>query len=354
MALSFFRRRQKMVVIVMVALMVSFLIGFQGMQMLFKKGADTHVYGQTKEGEITLNQLKQASAELEYLLNHVGLGNPRYLPPTQRMLDMDVAYRFLRSNGNDNDNVLAYVLLQQEAKSAGIAVSNLELNLFFEEIGLSGEYYANRVAEVRERPGITEKHFRSIAARWLMAYKAFESANVNTPPSIQELRQVYRDTAEKIKLRVLRIQAANLLEDVPKEVAEEELQKHFEKYRGAIPGQYLSADSFGFGYMNPHRVAIAYLFIDEATIKRVTRPQEKRIGVYYRANKESFKKRVPLTKSTDEKPSTQPPADSTSKPAEFEMIQMSYAEARPKIIKTLTDDLVKSRIDEMASLLDSM
>ena len=78
MAFAFFRRRQKMVIIIMAVLMVSFLIGFQGFQTLFAKKPGERVLGRTTQGEIRVRDTEMARSDLD-VVSMTGLGDRRRL-----------------------------------------------------------------------------------------------------------------------------------------------------------------------------------------------------------------------------------------------------------------------------------
>ena len=67
MALGFFRRRQKLIFILMVVLMVSFLVGVQGFTALFKENPGEFVVGKADGFEITTGDLQAARADLGQL-----------------------------------------------------------------------------------------------------------------------------------------------------------------------------------------------------------------------------------------------------------------------------------------------
>ena len=128
MALGFFRRRQKMVIIIMVVLMVSFLIGVQGFNMFCRRRGGG-VIGATPLGEIKSQQRVRAGYDLEMLRQFLRFGEVRSL---QSIRPTEVEFVQLLGNGRNAD--LAFVLLQQEARHAGLEVSNEELDAFLAQL----------------------------------------------------------------------------------------------------------------------------------------------------------------------------------------------------------------------------
>ncbi|MFW6065737.1 MAG: hypothetical protein ACOC9S_02860, partial [Planctomycetota bacterium] len=61
MAFAFFRRRQKLVIIIMAVLMVAFLVGFQGLQQLVSGNRGERTLGTSRWGELVNRDLERAN-----------------------------------------------------------------------------------------------------------------------------------------------------------------------------------------------------------------------------------------------------------------------------------------------------
>ena len=334
-----------MVVIIMALLMVSFLVGPQ-LQKLFSgsRSGENPTIGRVGKQDITVRDLGQARHDMGLLVEYAGLGQ-------------DIAFGEIRRNGPEAR--LAYCLLLREAENNGITASDKEVTQFLEDIGLVEEYYADKITEMRNK-GISEDSFRELIARWLMIHKAFLAAEVNTPPSLTEARRLYRDLTEQINLRVVRISADDLLKDVPEKVADKEIMEQFIQYAEEAPGQLLSTDAFGFGYLVPNRVKIGYLLVDRESIRRALRPKKVDIEDYWLEHKSEFTKEVPIDPPTT-RPTTKPTSQPASKPAsqpaskpKTKTVVMSLAEARNDVIERMTPDMVEQRLDNVASIINSM
>jgi len=347
MALGFFRRRQKMVVIIMAVLMVTFLVGMQGFQMIFSTTPDTErVLGKTEDEEITEGDLDSARREMEQLAQYVGLGAPLQTPHHE-------AYWMIRRNGPNLR--LAYCLLLREAARSGVEVSRSEVDSFLLGVGLVDELYANHIADIRER-GMTEDQFRSLIARWLAVYKTYAATTVQTPPPPPETNRLYRDLLEQIDLRVVRIEAEDMLGHVPEQVPDKKIEAQYRHYATKLPGQTTSVDTFGFGYMVPHRVRIGYLLIDEEPIARAARPRDTVIEDYWVEHEDEFTKEVPIAPpGAASKPTTRPatgPASATTRPA-TRTVTKTLAEATDEIIELLRAGQVRQRVESVTNRVDS-
>lgn len=350
MAFGFFRRRQKMVVIIMAVLMVTFLIGFQGFQMIFSRTPSDRVVGHVGDEEITMGALDSALRKMERLRLDVHLGAIPMAPQHE-------AFNMVRRNGPVNMR-LAYCLLLHEAVEAGIEVSQEEINGFLVSIGLVDEFYANRIAEIREK-GMTEDQFRGLIAGWLTIYKVYAASAVQTAPSLAETRRLCRDLAEQINLRVVRVSAEDLLKDVPGDVSDKEIQGRYRQYASKLPGRVASTESFDFGYLEPHRVRVGYLLIDTESIARAARPSDADIEDYWIKHEDEFTKEVPAApKGAASKPATRPTTKPTSAPTTrptsapttrpaMKTVKMSLSEATTEIIEILGLDVVRKRLESM-------
>ncbi len=344
MAFAFFRRHQRVVIIVMAVLMVSFLIGFQGFQAIFSHDPGDEVVGRTKYGEITARDLAAAGSELQMLASVVGLGNPRrmYFNPWPT----DAA--FLRLMDNEDSAAVAYAALRRQAERNDVVVTEADVEAFLEGIGLTGAAYEGRMSELRQQREITEEQFRSVIANWLAVHRTFERSNVAAPPSPQEVRRVFRDLTAEINLRLLTVKAEDFLkfvEDVDAE--DEQVRMHFEEYKDRLPGEFEGPDSFGFGYRQPDKVELQYLQIRREPIARVARPGEREALRYYLDHKDEFVETV----AVETQPATAPAASDedviTPRVRETREVQLSFAEARPQIVEKLSAQAVARRMEQL-------
>ena len=135
MAFAFFRRRQKLVVIIMAVLMISFLVGFQGFQLIFSRNPAKRVLGSTTVGEIKVGDVNAARADVD-MLAELGLGRPN---PMTGPTPHDQAFAMLQAN--EGNVVPVYALLLQEAAHSGAAVLDQEIDSFFASQGYAGGDY---------------------------------------------------------------------------------------------------------------------------------------------------------------------------------------------------------------------
>ena len=345
MAFSFFRRRQKLVIIIMVALMISFLVGVQGLKGLLKSGqggSGETAIGDSKYGELTAIQRAYAYQDIEHL-QMLGLTNPL------QGGSLDFVY-MVAVNGPEAST--AFALLGTEAAAMGYKITPGEIDQWFADRGLVGEKFDAFVTQLRERSReITAGFLKEIVGRWLLVNKAYKASMVSVPPTEAETKQLYRDLNEKIDLEIAAISALDMLDEVA-QPSDEQIVEQFNKYRTEIPGSYSDSNSFGFGYVQPHRANVQYLLINQAAITQVSQVGSDAIQNYYMDHRSQFVKTVeqPEAEVTD--------AETQPAPAAPKQVQMTFSEARDQIFQLLQEEMMANRMADLASrarsILDSL
>ena len=326
MAFAFFRRRQKMVIVIMVVLMVSFLIGFQGFEMVTHWRRGVPVVGTTRDGRITIEDRTRAETDL-FILDSLQIRSYDYL--------------YLRNNGEQA--VQAYTLLLREADALGPDVTGADVEQFFAQAGISGSDYDALMSQFRARHGVIEAQVVQAVRGWIKVVKTLHACVISSPPSESELRLFYRDLFEKIDPRVARLKAEDFLVGV-KEPADAEVRAQFEAFRDVRPGTYMDVDSFGFGYRQPARVRMQYVLLRKDVLERLARPGEKETARHWRQHQKEY---VKTAADTQPASATAPSGAATTQPGERE-IQMTFEEALPRIVAQLTAEAVETRMERLS------
>ena len=281
MALGFFRRRQKMVLILMVLLMVTFLIPslFQGLS----GGSRNPAVGQANGKEVTVNMMRASEVDLDILRRSLGAGTGRRTGEGAFMAFMQL---------NSKNPGLVWTLLLHEARKMKIPVRESEVDSFISESGLVGEAYRRELANLRER-GYTEKDMRAAIRNYLAVTKAFESAGVNTTPSLPEFRHVFGELREQIQLAMITVPAENFTTDVP-EPTEDAIAGQFNEYKDVFAGDRGDKNIFGFGYRLPDQMEIEWLFIEEEPLAGAIQPADKQLMDYWNEHKNDLRNRIAI------------------------------------------------------------
>jgi hypothetical protein len=336
MALAFFRRRQKMVIVVMAILMVSFLIGFQGFDIVTRRDPGKRTIARIRGGKITYNDLVVAENDLRLL----GYFNYNY--PDQN---------FLNLRSNNEQSVATYAMLLQEAQVSHVRIGSEDVGNYFMQRGLVGPEFQSFLAGVKSvlSERVTEGALRETVARWLKIVRLAEESMSVPPLSGLEMAQIYRDLAEKIKLELVTISAEDSLAQVP-DPNEDVVAAQFSEFRSFPPGQYSNANPFGFGYMQPNQARVAYLLARQDVVRRSCKPREETVRDYFRRHAAEMVKKVPVTATQPAAGASQP----TSQPVEYRQEPMSFPEAKAQIVEKLTEEACQPKMDELLTRAAAM
>lgn len=337
MALGFFRRRQKMVLVFMVLLMVTFLIPSLFQRLGSGQGRDT-VIGYINDEKITIHMQQAAEIDLNLLRRSLGMG-------MGRRTGEGTFVAFLQINRNQNAG-LVWMLLLREARQMGITVKEDQVESFLVESGLTGEAYRRELADLRDT-GYTEKHLRQAVANYLTVMTAYTTAEMNTMPSLPELRHNFGDLWERIQLAMVALPAKDFTADVP-EPSEEAVAGQFEQYKYLFPQDPANKTDFGFGYRMPDRLDVAWLFIDEGPVAGAVEPFEKKMMDYWEEHKGELKNRIPIPTTATAPTDTQPtePAEEKFREVAFE----SFSQAKAQIRLLFMPEAVDGGMSSIVSL----
>ncbi len=266
-ALGFFYRHQKMVFIIMAVLMVSFLIGYQGFNLLFSSEPGDQAIGETEKGELRLSEQWTGEQDLR-IVN-------RFDRTPQQGLALSALLQ-----GTGESAPLAYALLLREAEEADVRVFEADVDAFLRRRGYGEDKREELIARLRNAlnsPELTEERVRAAIGNWLKIYKYFRDSVPGLQPTEKELRVTYRDMNERLGLQAGVVDYTRFLSDIPpprraKLESDERVREQFETYRETNPGTYPPdkplAESFGFGYRWPEeRARILYTLVSKGAIR---------------------------------------------------------------------------------------
>ena len=336
MAFEFFRRRQKMVIIIMAVLMVSFLVGAQGLNAVLQKDPAKQTIATTTVGEVKWGEVLNAGSDLQILQLYLQMGNLQRAMEINWPLDREMI-----ALGGSGAAERAYALLLKEARHAGYRAHDQEVDGILQQMGMpkGGQLRRDRVAQMRTRGFGGDDRLLEALGNWLTIHKAYVAAVVDAPPSENELRHLYRDLKERIDLKVATIKATDLLAEMP-DPTEQQIQEQFSKNKDVFAGKYSQSNPFGFGYKQPDRVKLLYLFVGGDVVERVTVPSDKAVRDYYRDHRKEFEKAASTEEAASEPAEDAPATQPDQGPRKF-------SDVKDKIVKTLKSEAVAKRIDDV-------
>lgn len=331
MALQFFRRHQKLVFSIMVILMISFLISGYGLSHVFHSDKGGQPVGASKLGKVRLTDWQMARSDLT-LLNVLN----------QNATD----YGFGAVIANRDDAPLAYALLQQEAAKSHVTVTTEDVDAYLLLRGLEGARLEGLVAQLRSMlPGLTQEHLRDAVDRWIRVERLFTRvsfsagcpARFGAAGSEQQLRHLYRDLMERIDLRIATVKIDDFLRQAP-EPNDAELQAQFQAHRELPPGKYSQDNPFGFGYRQPSRATLRYMWIRHDVLERAARPTDEELRAHYIRHRAEYVKAPPAGEGA-----ASAPADpSAGEP-------MTFSEAKARITEELSGAAVRKAMDDLVA-----
>jgi hypothetical protein len=324
---AFFRRRQKMVVIVMVVLMVSFLVGFKGLSMLTSRDPAKRTVGRFADGsKLRATDLRIAQSDLQ-ILGMTGVG-AQFLAG-------------LNSNGDLPTAQLSYAMLTHESEPFG-PVRDSQVDALLASSGLVDEKYTELLVFLRTND-IDESQFRSAARRLVRNIEAYGQGASVAPPSLPELKYWYNMFEERVVLNYFTLPADDFLSQAraAETFTDEEIAAQFETHRDVVPGVFTESNPFGFGYRVPVKVDVEYLAVRFGPLLNVLTPTDEEVYAYYDENLDKMIREV----QTDEMDADGNPVMTTE--------TVSRGEARPIIHQMMLLETLGKASDTMLVQADA-
>lgn len=334
MAMRFFRRNQKLVIIIMAVLMVSFLIGFQGFQSFVRGSRGSDVYGKLGDDtKIKTTDYSSASQDVQ-ILDELGFHGLSGYGALARM------------NPQQGDMILAFALLLKEAERASVTYNESTAEQFLQEVmenmGLTGAKFEQFRAQICRKHDIAAKDLYRSVGHWQMIQTYYASSQVATPPSMPELRHLYRNLRESINLLLVDLPAEGLVAEVG-EPTPQDIIAMFQQYRAVKPeARFPNLSSLGFSYYQPDKAAVAYLLVRRDVLDRAVTaiPGSDELLRYYNEHAAEFVREEPATQ----------PATAATQQAEPRKIQLSYSQAKDEILAMFHSQAVEERENSLLDL----
>lgn len=299
MSIRFFRKHEKLIPIVMIALMVAFLVGYKGFEMLTRSGREDQLIGKARDFKIHASDLVQAKGEIDII---------RRIAENYRTGSYGFADRLIRIPVNPyqfkpaKHPYITYAILNKLADEAGIEALDvevdIEINTFNAETTPGVRNFKRFVADMREN-SVTEKQIRGAIKNWLKVTRFISTREAVIPANLALLRAEYKMFNEKIAGEAIEINTDDYLAKAPKTFKDEAIQKQFDEFRDILPGDKSSLDSFGFGYKVPAKTSVVGLSINWLVLRGAIAPTADQIERYKESNAQMLY--TPgAAKSTDE------------------------------------------------------
>jgi hypothetical protein len=340
-----FRRNQKLLLAIL-TLMAMFAFVF--LDPLLKLLGDNRpnadpVVAETKYGELRRSTIQQLTAKrqlVETFLKHLAYRT------VNKMMDQGRAdlrtdwiknlrigqtqQQFLRQvmrsdNPAEKRQVVGTMLLDHEAQSRGIVISDEAINRLLQQITQGNVTGPEMARIIRDLKDVTDRQLFDALRTELAATSVVHSFGISVealPPA--EMWGYYKRLNQKATIEALPVSVSNYVDRVA-DPSEEELKAFFEKYKD----QFAYPGSPEPGFKLPRRMRFQYFKAELDLFRQLAKVSDEEIKKYYEDNKESFRKlELPKDSPTgdDVKKSEDPepaPTDKTDTPT------TSESEAKP-------------------------
>jgi hypothetical protein len=234
-----------------------------------------------------------------------------------------------------------WLLLKEEAHQAGMRFSNDHAKYFLTELARS--FFKTTYSQLMQslvNPSAGGRGQSASEQEVLAAFSdlmsVWEYARLicsNEAVTEQQVRHNISLSRETMDIEFVRFDSLTFSKDSP-EPSQEQIEEQFEKFKDISPGQVSDANSYGFGYKLPNRVAFQYLGVKLEDIEKIiNKPTAEDCEQYYQQHRDLMKEKV-----------SQDPNDPNSPMIER---TLSFPEVADMIYERLLEERVDSKTNEI-------
>lgn len=334
------KNNRKIMVFVVIFSMVSFVIGYTGLQILSNVfNPNKRVVAHYGDGEKinsfdlgdALNELSLLKTMMaDQLLSGQGLGGPllshvlfpdsqvtgniaaqlkQVIQAGQLPISLEELEAFFSQPPQRSEEM--WILLKAEAYRAGYVVSADQARQYYQNFlvqmissqaqdmdstqvaQFAGQQYSQIISGIIANSNITEDRiFRTLGDLLSILFYA-NSVMDNQAVTLNEVKSFLGRTQETLTAELVRIDAEPFIEE-DAEVSEEAIQQQFEAYKDTLPNNPTQDNPFGFGYKLPKRVQVEYVIVLMDDIKaQIEKPTADAMEEYYSSNIQRFQTQIP-------------------------------------------------------------
>jgi hypothetical protein len=190
-----------------------------------------------------------------------------------------------------------WILLREEAQSAGIYVSNQEVGEMLGRIipqMFDGVTYAQMMQNWISRYGMPEDDILRTYAKLIAVLQYGQVISSMQSVTTSQVRHMAGSEAEGLDAEYVQLEASTFA-DKQQTPAADALTKQFDQYKANIPGDASESNPFGFGYRLPNRVQFEYIAVKLSDVAgTIKQPTDEDVEQYYQQNRaRQFTQRVP-------------------------------------------------------------
>ena len=361
------KNSKKIMVFVVIFSMVSFVIGYTGIQIFFSIfGGGNPVLGTFDGGQkVRAREFMAAQGELKLLRmlgadrlllsqGQQGLAGPLMahllFPDSQYAGDLGAQLKQAAQSGQVPIGVekiedffsertqpeITWILLKAEAHKVGFFVSDLMsrslLGQFLPQLAQGGDA-TQMINAIMASANVSEDQVVRIFAELLGVMSYAGNITDSQAVTLGQVEAAIARSKETFDAEFVRI-PAEWFTDNNSSVAEEDLNRQFEAFRNILPGASDEKNPYGFGYMLPKRIQLEYMAVLLDDVKTQTEtPTAENMEDYYSRNLERFRYQEPVNPN-------EPDGEKITK-------TRSFSESLPQIRNSLEQE----RINRLANQL---
>ena len=363
------KNSKKIMVFVVIFSMVSFVIGYTGLQIFFSLlGSDNPVRATLADGQkIRARDFTAAQTELRLLrmvggdmillsqgqqgligplLAHLLFPDSQAVAQAQLPIGLkqaaqrgqipvspDVVEEFFNEQAPSE---LVWILLKTEARNAGSIISDDMARNILQNIipQLAKGIDANRyVQSVISQTGLTEGQIVRTFAE-LLGVMFYANNVINTQDvTLNQINTMMGRNYEKFNADFVKIPAEWFI-DPNSPVDSDEMKAQFEAFKTVLPGSFSEENPYGFGYKLPKRVQLEFMTVLLDDVKtKITPPTNEQLEEYYTRHIEQFR--------------YQEPADPNDPEGEQITKTRSYAESLPQIRNMIEQERIRNLANQI-------
>ena len=353
----FRKNNKKVMAVVVIFIMFSFIGGGTLLQQLSKRRSGTLArYGE--KNEITDYDLLMARRELQILgmlradallrsqdLHGIFLGELLFSDQRASVALINRLKQTIRTNqyGISEKQIneiyrrqvpphIYWLLLQNEAQLAGIRISNAQVGELLGRVIpqlFEGQTYSQLIGAIIRQQRIPEEQVLTTLGKLLAVLQYSSTICSNEDMTTRQIMQAASTEEERVNVEFVKFDSAVFAEK-QEQPGEDKIAEHFDKYKAIAPGAVSDENPHGFGYKLPDRLQLEYIAVKLDEVKTIVkRPTQDELGDYYSKNKEQL--------FTEQVPSD--PNDPNSLPVKK---TKSYGEVANSISQQLLKDKINS------------
>ncbi len=193
---------------------------------------------------------------------------------------------------------VTWILLSNEAKNAGIVVSNEQSAAVLRQVvsqmsqnqGDPGAIIRYISSQIKVEPVEIIRTFGKLLAVLKWSDTVCDNENVTTA----QIQSTVGRMMERIDVECAKF-PADWFVNASAAPTEDQVKAHFDAYKNILPGEISDQNPYGFGYMLPHRIQMEYFVILSDDVKnQIEKPNAEALESYYSSNIERYRTQTPV------------------------------------------------------------